>query len=327
MLLSDYPCRWQSIAALKIISGILAIAIISFPTHAWANNNRISSSGDDFEITIKNQPQGLMGRTCGISVIKSAGVGDIDRFDFRIRFNSAALPLFGINPGGLFQSPYEWEYFTYLIDTIPYGTGLYPWQTVKVTGVADLDDGDHHPTGKSIPDGTVLFNLNFLITTNRTYACNYLPVNFVWKDCDDNLLILPDSDTVIKVYSRDVYDPWGLAITSPAAPYPAIQGAPGECIELNDPDRRINFHNGGIDLVCNDSVSSNAGDLNLNGFQYDPGDAIVFDNYFQNGLTAFRINVMGQIEASDVDKDGTPLETIDYIYLLKLISSLSWPRF
>ncbi|MFQ5500028.1 MAG: T9SS type A sorting domain-containing protein, partial [Candidatus Zixiibacteriota bacterium] len=76
--------------------------------------------------------------------------------------------------------------------------------------------------------------------------------------------------------------------------------------------------NGGIDIVCADSIDAR-GDLNLNGISNEIADAVVYTNYFVYGLSAFNVNLEGQIAASDVNADGLTLSVADLVYLIRIV--------
>ncbi len=83
-------------------------------------------------------------------------------------------------------------------------------------------------------------------------------------------------------------------------------------------DRDIDFFNGGIDIVCADSIDAR-GDINLNGFGYEIADAVLFSHYFIYGLPVFTINQAGQIAASDANADGLALTVADLVYLIRVV--------
>jgi hypothetical protein len=100
-------------------------------------------------------------------------------------------------------------------------------------------------------------------------------------------------------------------------------GAPDVCLENEDPDkptpvRCIEFVNGGVDIICADSIDAR-GDVNLNGVANEITDAVVLTNYFIMGLSAFTVNVEGQTAASDVNADGIPLTVADLSYLIRIV--------
>jgi hypothetical protein len=99
-------------------------------------------------------------------------------------------------------------------------------------------------------------------------------------------------------------------------------GAPDFCMVAEEgkpmPRRIIDFHNGGIDIICADSIDDR-GDINLNGIPNEVADAVLFTNYFVHGVGVFTINPLGQIAATDVNADGITLSVADLVHLIRVI--------
>ncbi|MCX6827821.1 MAG: hypothetical protein NT002_00850 [candidate division Zixibacteria bacterium] len=306
-------------SALFIVAVFLGIIIFFIPASA------------QFQFEIGKLSNSIQGQELSIPVTKTSGTGNIDRFSFRIAYNPEMLTLYEITPGEIFNIPgaFEWEYFSYSMDTVTSGEIPNRFRTVSIFGIANLEDGAHLPTSLPIPNGTALFYLNFYSTIDRTFACNFFPVNFIWKGCSDNILFIDGTSDTTGI-SKNVYSPDNLDIAQPVSTLPTYFGAPEECLgagQFLNPVRLINLKNGGADMVCSDSAPNTGGDINLNGVYYDPGDAVVYTNYFLHGLGAFTVNVAGQVAASDINRDGTPLTPEDLRKLLKIISGLISPAY
>jgi hypothetical protein len=153
----------------------------------------------------------------------------------------------------------------------------------------------------------------------------YAPIRWVWYDCGDNAISSVTGDTLY--ISRHVYD-FDTAFSTSSiedlnASYPTLFGANSSCDTLigdgkPDPIRAIDFWNGGVDIVCADSIDAR-GDINLNGQSNEIADAVLFSNYFVKGLSVFTINVDGQIAATDVNADGLTLSVADLVYLIRIV--------
>ena len=126
----------------------------------------------------------------------------------------------------------------------------------------------------------------------------YVPIRFCWYDCGDNAISSVSGDTLF--ISRHVYD-YNNGANEPdiAADnlFPSWTGANSTCdIALEDgkpdPLRIVDFQNGGIDIVCADSIDAR-GDINLNEIANEIADAVLFSNYFIYGLGVFDVNVEG----------------------------------
>jgi hypothetical protein len=106
-------------------------------------------------------------------------------------------------------------------------------------------------------------------------------------------------------------------------PFPSLFGANSTCDVSGGPDkpeplRLIDYYNGGIDIVCVDSIDDR-GDVNLNGISNEVADAVLFTNYFVYGLSVFTVNAQGQIAATDVNADGIVLSVADLVTLVRIV--------
>jgi len=263
-------------------------------------------------------------------------------FDFLIAydptcliFNSAveAWGLYGPDDSGFC----EWEYFTYRFG--PYGNcgSACPSGMVQVVGMAETNDGANHPNCDVpfVPNADPLagpitklpmFNLKFLVSNDRTLNCQFCPVRFFWYDCTNNALSNSDGSllyTSVGVYDYDNPNP----INSLDVDFPTYLGAQEECYVGHDttkapPEPNVDFQNGGVDIVCSDSIDA-PGDININGIPYEIADAVMFTNYFIEGPTAFgptpENHQDASYAASDANQDGVPLTVSDLVYLIRVV--------
>jgi len=252
-------------------------------------------------------------------------------FDLLIQYDNSALTFQQALVGG-FLTDCGWEYFTYR--TGPFGncgTGC-PTGLIKLVGIAETNNGANHPDCFSNippPPGldSVIAVLRFLVSNDRTLECQFVPIKFYWLDCTDNAFSNIKGDSLL--ISRKVFDYVGSAggdtyyeITNKNFGFPTWYGAQGTCDLVNPgkPEvwRIVDFFNGGIDIVCADSIDAR-GDVNLNGLANEIADVVNFTNYFIVGLGAFTVNVNGQIAATDVNADGITLSVADLVYLIRVV--------
>ena len=279
----------------------------------------------------------LQGHHGFIDVTKTTGSEEMHGFDFLIGYDASALAFTGAIKGVLFDIPgnYEWEYFTYRYNwNGNCGNGC-PTGLLRVVGMAESNNGVHNPVSVMVPDGTVLFQLDFLVTNDRTFECMYVPVYFYWMDCGDNTIAFRyrsdptglDIKTAVsdKVYWYNGFDPLFpyYEITDREYGFPTYYGVQDFCL-VNElfpnkiPTPFINFFDGGFDIICAGDIDAR-GDVNLNGISNEIADAVVFTNYFIYGLGAFVINVEGQIAATEINGDGYTLTVADLVYLIRVI--------
>jgi hypothetical protein len=203
--------------------------------------------------------------------------------------------------------------------------------------MAEQNDGANHPDcfnndGVAAPGpgssvSTQLATIDFLVSNDFTYECQYVPIRFVWYDCGDNTFSDVPGETLLMslhvfdyLGETDGVDSWVEIMGDNS--FPTFTGAPTECdvyTAKGEPFRGVNFWNGGIDIICKDSIDA-PGDININGVAYEIADAVMFTRYFIVGeQVAFAGHVDGSIAASDCNLDGLPLSVADLVYLIRVV--------
>jgi hypothetical protein len=254
-------------------------------------------------------------------------------YDFLIEYDPSALSFSSADPGQLITDC-GWEYFTYRYGAAGNcGPGACPSGKLRLVAIAETNNGNNHPDcfGETPAASGVLAVLHFLVTNDYTFECQYVPIRFCWYDCGDNAISSKSGDTLF--ISRHIYDfDNPNPIEDLNHPFPSLFGANSSCDTLigddkPDPERGIDFWNGGIDIVCVDSIDAR-GDINLNGLSNEIADAVLFSNYFVYGLGVFTINAAGQIAATDVNADGIVLTVADLVYQIRIIvgDALPFPK-
>jgi hypothetical protein len=244
---------------------------------------------------------------------------EIGGYDLLIDYDQTALSFVNAEAGQMLLDC-GWEYFVYRHGPNGNcGPGPCPSGVVRMVALAETNNGANHP-GCFDALGEMA-KLTFLVTDDRTFECQYAPIKFVWYDCGDNGFSSVTGDTLF--ISRYVYTFDGMEISDPTAEFPTFYGANSDCDtalgdDKPDPIRAVDFTNGGVDIICADSIDAR-GDINLNELAYEVADAVVFTNYFVHGLSAFHVNVDGQIAATDVNADGITLSVADLVYLVRVI--------
>jgi hypothetical protein len=276
----------------------------------------------------------LQGQPTSLDIYFDANV-DIGGFDLLVHYDPTALTFNGAHPGSAIADC-GWEYFQYR--TTPFGncTAGCPEGYLRIVAIADQNDGPNHPDCV-VTSGTadsVLVTLDFLVTSDYTFHCQFVPVTFYWFDCGDNTMSSTGGDTLFisnSVWSYaggvgtigtfpDTYNelPQGTAFPSGGGHIDAC-----ETSDKGEPWRVIDFWNGGIDIICTGDIDGR-GDLNLDGLGYTIADAVIFTNYFIFGLNAFA-NLPGAnataaaIAASDANNDGLTLTVADLVYLIRVV--------
>ena len=272
---------------------------------------------------------------------------EIAGFDLLIQYDPSGLTFTKATQGAFLDSC-GWEYFTYRFGPLGNCGNGCPNGFIRLVGLAETNNGAHHPNCWKTTGGKLakLATLEFLVSSSRTLQCNYLPVKFYWFDCGDNTFSNKKGDTLL--ISRKVYDyvgSGGVTIDSidytqyilvgdanTNAAFPTNLGANKTCEHKNAPGkpdtwRIIDFFNGGVDVICDTAIDAR-GDINLNGLKNEIADAVMFTNYFVQGLSAFLGHDQGSIAASDINNDGTALNVADLVYLIRIIvgDALPYPK-
>lgn len=267
-------------------------------------------------------------------------VGGMGGYDFLIAYDASALVLQAVIPGPLLYDPAPdgcgWEYFIYRQGPCGACAGGCPSGMVRVFGLAETNNGPNHPDCfEPAPQPATVFTLDFLVTNDRTFECQYIPIYFFWCDCADNTISDSTGNQLYLdeiIYGFEGYVIWDEDDDDEFPEDARIPwvGAPDYCIDPEPgkpaPIRCIDFWNGGIDIICADSIDDR-GDINLNGTANEIADAVLFSNYFVKGISVFNVNVDGQIAASDVNADGITLSVADLVYLIRVIVGDAAPYF
>jgi len=262
-------------------------------------------------------------------------------YDLLIQYDPTALSFLKATEGQFFTDC-AWEYFTYRFGASGNcGVGACPTGILRIVAMAETTGGNlaNHPdcyTNDGIADpgpgsstATELAVMHFMVTDDRTVECTFAPIRFIWYDCGDNALSNIVGDTLhisneVYDYGGEIGDPpvvqWNL-ITGLDNTFPTVTGALSPDCDISFKSELIrcaNFYNGGVDIVCADSIDA-AGDININGIAYEIADAVMFTNYFINGLPAFDPHVEGSIAASDANRDGLSLSVADLVYIIRVV--------
>jgi hypothetical protein len=294
------------------------------------------------DIVIEKLRDQIQGQYTDVSIdfMRTGSNWPVAGFDFLIQYDASALSFVMASEGQFFMDC-EWEYLTYRFGASGNcGAGACPSGILRVVGLAETSgDVTSHPDcytnngmadpGPGASTSTGLVVLRFLVSNDRTLECQFVPIRFVWYDCADNSLSSVSGDTLhisnmVFDYAGETGDPpvalWN-DITGLDNSLPTLTGAPSPDCDVGgkvEPYRCASFYNGGIDIVCADSIDA-VGDINLNGIGYEVADAVMFTNYFLQGIAAFGNHVEGSIAASDVNRDGVALSVADLVYLIRVV--------
>jgi hypothetical protein len=222
--------------------------------------------------------------------------------DLLLCYDQTGLSFLGAEAEGNLAA---WEYFTWRHSPQSNCPGGCPTGYVRVVAIADLDNGPtHHPDPSEFYlDGEIIV-LRFQVTSDRNFIESCLLVGFCTLECGDNALSSKSGDTTFLPIGSDI-----------------------SCIDQGKtlPRDIINICNG---RVCIQEPPDDRGDLNLNAIANEIGDAVLYTNYFINGIGVFHTDAnlrAVQILASDVNDDGIVLTVADLVYLIRIITGDASP--
>ncbi len=273
---------------------------------------------EPYQVQIEKTHNTLQGHYVDVNIGLNFGSEAMGGFDFLIGYDASAL---AFTEAALSDELVAcgWEYFTYRYNWNGNCGNACPSGLVRLVGMAETNNGASHPDFDCIREASDIATLTFYVSNDRTLECMYVPIRFYWMDCGDNVISVSSGDTL--AVNRYIYDLNMNELQDYNYGLPGWVGAPTDpCLDGDKvtPVRFIDFVNGGIDIVCADSVDKR-GDLNLNGVANEIADAVMFTNYFISGLGAFGGHIEGSIAASDVNNDGITLSVADLVYLVRVI--------
>lgn len=288
----------------------------------------VINTENSYQIKIARVDKVLPGSTVTVPVYLNSASGEIGGFDLLLEYDSRILNFQMASIGEqLGENGCGWEYFTYRNEVADTGS-LY--QIFRIVAVAETNNGDVHPS--CYLPGTMpaeLFSVNFLVTNDRIFECDFAAIRFRWADCGDNTIAGVDGQEVYvanKVFTPSENNLNLIDITDPNTGFPTNTGFQPQTCSAPALMPAIDFINGGVDIICANAID-HRGDVNYNAISYEIADLVLFEKYFTRGTGVFIVDLNKQIEATDVNGNGTPLEVADWQYLLRIVIGEATPGY
>ncbi len=270
-----------------------------------------------------------------ISITKKQGSQSLGSMECSVLFDSLALQLVDVEKGtGISAAACNWDRIDYE-STELIGNTTDPVKVLRLTAIADDPAITGTPSCLTLPDDAEIFRLKFSVSNDQIYYCTMLPIRFVWTGCQQNAAYSPTGDTVF--LPAEVFDySWDGNLNNQAyrltgfdcdSSYNHSLG--GECAKfLQDcapptAIRNLVFWNGGVDLVCADSIDDQ-GDFrdcpwNIGWeFPNDFGLIHFFTNYFLFGARLIHGVSDYCISLTDANGDSAPLTIADMVYTFRI---------
>ncbi|HSG98563.1 MAG TPA: cohesin domain-containing protein, partial [candidate division Zixibacteria bacterium] len=247
-------------------SPLVAIQYLNITDTSGTDTTGTDTTGNDTtgggilaeELYISQSTGVGLGETAVVALATQAYRTDLGGFELLVTYNGQALTLTSVTEGSVITTQ-GWEYFTSTV----YNAGSVD-ATVRVIGIADLNNGANHPNGSTFAPGASLALLNFQTPTDSSYFGAFLPIRWIWQDCGDNTLSNLTGDTAF--ISRSVFDYYGSSgnpwtnyrtpLTDTLASLPSLGGAPLLC---GAGARGVDYLNGGIWFVGGDTLIDTTG--------------------------------------------------------------------
>lgn len=253
-----------------------------------------------FEIDIDNVQNVGLGQTVDISINYLSGSEIFTSYSFLVSFDATDVQFVDALPGDVLNNC-GWEQFTVTPVACP-GCDV---QLYEIDAVADIDNGDHHPSCFS--DYGELAKLRLKMPVGEAYAGNTYDINFYWNDCSNNSLVSVAGDTLW--HGKFIYDHLGDDITGLD---PNLGGTIPGCIAPDDivPIRGINYRSGSVTLTTELGLF---GDVNGDGI-VTISDVTYLLAYIFYGGPDPQDYLGGDIDESGVVDMSDVLYLFDYIF-------------
>jgi len=265
------------------------------------------------------------------AVIMSDNQYQLWGFDLLMGYDAQVLAFQDASPGDIFDTC-DWEYFTYRYGADGPCNGNCPSGLMRIVGIAETNNGAHHPTCYQADTPFSLFTMHFQTVEHPDVTCSSLPIRFIWLDCGDNAFSInpaPDYNLNYQelAVSNRVFEMFGrvpVEITDYDGQFPTYGGALDSCLTLDGdtdtPHRRIDFYNCTVEFEWDDSLGIRCatGNVNMNEQAYEISDAALYSNFLTLG-PGILVDSVCQAAASDVNLDGIPWTIEDLVYLIRVI--------
>lgn len=250
---------------------------------------------------------GRPGSKVTVPITLDASGTSVGGFTFCIEYDPVLLTFVSLERGLFFDEPgpfagsYKWHYLVWRNNP---STVIHKFK-LCVVGIGKLYyyEGKHLPQGSS---GELL--LTFRLSNNELYRCFRSPI--IWERLDPECIVNAFSDSsgnVVNVFDDTLFFNPNLC--------------PGQFPKA-DVRACARAVDGGIVFRCDEDPLVR-GDINVNGFAYEIGDAVLFANYFISGIGVFSSDPdirARQINATDINADGLVLSVADLVYLLRILT-------
>lgn len=243
---------------------------------------------------------GLNGQQVVVPIVLEMADIQMGGFDLILCYDETGIFLTQVAKG---PSIAAWEYFTYRLGAFGNCVGNCPSGIVRLIGLVDMNNGQPITNQNAWKPLGTMANLTFVITSDRNFIGQCIPITWCWYQCGDNTIASRTGDSLFMEINYD----FDSCLSNPkGTPYNGICFENGRICILEPPDDR--------------------GDLNLNGIANEIGDAVLYTNFFIHGQSVWDpVWKDVQLLASDINDDGLVLTIADLVYLIRIITGDEQP--
>ncbi len=239
----------------------------------------------------------LSGQSLTVPIRVDEVASEISSFELAVRYDREAATVLGVERGAALTG---WEHFSYRLETALDGAGV-----IRLTGIADLNNGSSHPPVTAFMPLGAIANVRLAISADPAYANRAITLTPCLDGCSDNTVVSRDGEMTFVMAESNI------ETCEPTLSGAVLTGVRFEGVQLNvrRPQRMI-------------------GDLNLNGSAYEVGDVVLLTNYLVHGMAALADEATlreAQFSASDVNDDGIRMTVADLRYLLRVVTGDAQP--
>lgn len=192
--------------------------------------------------------------------------------------------------------------------------------TIHIRTLPDSDKGKYNI---QLNNGDTLVTFTVAKKVLRDLEPDFVPLSWIWLDCDDNQLITPEirsvSLSVIDYqYNHCIWELREPDIADTTQSLPTMNGLPAGCTARSSSTRRIvrelEFKNGGVHPYT--PGVRIVGDVNANSISFEIDDALVIAQYITRGESA-ALQMFPNIGNMDMNCDKYPGDLSDFALLLR----------
>jgi hypothetical protein len=233
-------------------------------------------------------------------------VDSLSSLNLLIEYPYDALRLIDVKPG---NGDSLWEYFTHRRDGKL--SQVLKRDALRIIAIRDISNGVPAPQSQAVPVGTLAW-LEFEVNPRSELGGDSALIGFQSLDCTDNTFT-DGADHGLLHFMSDYQTTDSLGRANDTLDCPRrFRLAPD-----------VRYQSGLVRIAAGgDDLAPLPGDMDLNGLGPNISDAVIFTNALRSDSALSRdlTTRARQLMASDINRDGIPLQVSDYEMLVRVIA-------